>query len=75
MKLLLVMLHLLIAVALISLIVIQGRKSSRFSGIFGGGTLADLSGGQRKKLPFLTKVTAILGAIFMFTSFLMVLYK
>jgi len=75
MKLILVAIHLLIAVALVSIIVVQGRKSSRFSGIFGGGTLADLSGGQRKKLPFLTKVTAILGAIFMLSSFLMVFYR
>ncbi|MCS7233172.1 MAG: preprotein translocase subunit SecG [Synergistetes bacterium] len=75
MKLLIIVAHLLIAVVLISVIMFQGRKSSRFSGIFGGGTLADMSGGQRKKLPFLTKLTAILGIIFMVTSFLMVFYR
>lgn len=75
MKLLIVVAHLLIAVALIFVIMLQGRKSSRFSGIFGGGTLADMSGGQRKKLPFLTKLTALLGVIFMLTAFLMVFYR
>lgn len=75
MRLLIVIVHLLIAIALILVIMLQGRKSSRFSGIFGGGTLADMSGGQRKRLPFLTKLTAILGFIFMFTAFLMVFYK
>ncbi len=75
MKVVIVLAHILVAIALTALVMVQGRKGSRFSGIFGGGTLADLSGGQRKKLPFLTKLTALLGAIFMVTSFLIAFYR
>lgn len=75
MRSLLLIVHILVSVALVYAVMVQGRKSSRFSGIFGGGTLADMSGGYRKKLPFLTKLTATLGAIFMVTSFLMAFYK
>ncbi len=70
-----VIVHIFLAVALIFAVMVQGRKSSHFSGIFGGGTIADMSGGQRKKLPLLTKVTAALGAAFMFTAFLMAFYR
>ncbi len=68
MKVLLVLLHAVLSVVLIGAVLAQHRRSSGFSGIFGGGTLADLSGGQWRKLPFMTKATVVLLVLFMVSS-------
>lgn len=55
---------------MIAVILIQQRKQGGFSGVFGGGTQADA--GQWQRFTPLTKITIVLSAIFMITSFLLV---
>ncbi len=71
MKTLLYVVHLALCVVLIAIVMVQHRKAGGFGGIFGGGTMADMGGGQWKKLPFLTKITVIIVALFMISSVLL----
>lgn len=65
--------HLLLCVALIGVIMLQHRKSGGFQGIFGGGTQADMGGGQWQRLSALSKVTVGLLGLFMAMSLVLVL--
>ncbi|MCD6420480.1 MAG: preprotein translocase subunit SecG [Synergistetes bacterium] len=65
--------HVIVSAIIIVLVLMQSRKAAQFHGIFGGGTLADYSGGRKRKMPLLTKLTAVFGGIFFLTSILWVL--
>ncbi len=62
--------HLIIAVLMVFVVLFQQRRQGGFTGIFGGGTQAD--SGQWQRFSGLTKITIVLAAVFMLTSFLLV---
>ncbi|HBY56834.1 MAG TPA: preprotein translocase subunit SecG [Candidatus Atribacteria bacterium] len=66
--------QIIISIALILTVILQQRKSSRASGIFGGGTTADY-GGKKGREAFLIKLTAIVAILFMLSSLLLSLIK
>ena len=70
MRVLLSLVHIIAAVLMITVILLQQRKQGGFSGVFGGGTQAD--SGQWQRFTGLTKVTIVLAVIFMITSFFLV---
>jgi preprotein translocase subunit SecG len=57
---------------LITVVLLQHRKQGGFSGIFGGGTQADM-GGQWQRFTALTKITIVLAILFMFISVVLVI--
>jgi preprotein translocase subunit SecG len=67
------LIHIALCVALIGVIMLQHRKSGGFQGIFGGGTQADMAGGQWQRLTAMTKVTVGLMGLFMAMSLVLVL--
>ncbi|HPI98266.1 MAG TPA: preprotein translocase subunit SecG [Synergistales bacterium] len=73
MKLVLGVVHIILSIALISVVMLQHRKQGGFSGIFGGGTQADMGGSQWQRFTALTKITVVLAAIFMLTSLVLVM--
>jgi len=70
----LMVIQIVISIALILVVILQARKSSRASGIFGGGTTADY-GGKKGKEAFLMKLTTVIAVLFMFSSLLLSLIK
>ena len=70
MRVLLSIIHILVAIAMIGIVLLQQRKQGGFAGVFGGGTQAD--SGQWQRFTPLTKITIVLAAVFMVTSFLLV---
>jgi len=68
----LMVIQIVISIALILVVILQVRKSSRASGIFGGGTTADY-GGNREA--FLMKLTTVVAVLFMLSSLLLSLIK
>ncbi|MBR2209335.1 MAG: preprotein translocase subunit SecG [Synergistaceae bacterium] len=71
MKVILSCVHIIVSVVLILAVLVQQRKQGGFSGVFGGGTQAD-NNGQWQRFTPLTKLTIILAAVFMVTSFFIV---
>lgn len=74
MKTFLSIVQILLCIALMGVVLAQQRKSGGFSGVFGGGTQADLTGGsgQWQRLSFLNKLTVALLALFMILSLILV---
>lgn len=70
MRILLSIVHIIVAILMSAIVLLQQRKQGGFSGIFGGGTQADA--GQWQRFSELTKITIILAVIFMLTSFFLV---
>ena len=70
----LMVVQIIISIALILVVILQARKSSRASGIFGGGTTADY-GGKKGKEAFLMKLTTAIAVLFMLSSLLLSLIK
>ena len=70
----LMVVQIIISIALILVVILQARKSSRASGIFGGGTTADY-GGKKGKEAFLMKLTTVTAVLFMISSLLLSLIK
>ena len=70
MKVILSCVHIIVSVVLVLAVMVQQRKQGGFSGVFGGGTQAD--NGQWQRFTPLTKLTIILAAVFMVTSFFIV---
>ncbi|MDO9555874.1 MAG: preprotein translocase subunit SecG [Atribacterota bacterium] len=70
----LMVIQIVISIALILVVILQARKSSRASGIFGGGTTADY-GGKKGKEAFLMKLTTAIAVLFMLSSLLLSLIK
>ena len=72
----LMIIQITISIALILAVILQRRKSSRASGIFGGGTTADYGGKKGKgKEAFLMKITTVIAVLFMLSSLLLSLIK
>lgn len=65
--------HMVLSIALIGIVLLQQRKEGGFSGIFGGGTQADMGGSQWQRLSGLTKITVVLTSLFMLTSIVLVM--
>ena len=74
MPIVLMIIQITISIALILTVILQHRKSSKASGIFGGGTTADY-GGKKGKEAFLMKLTTIIAVLFMLSSLLLSLIK
>lgn len=73
MKTFLTVIHIVIAISVMVVILLQQRKQGGFTGVFGGGTQADMSGGQWQRFTALTKVTIVLSILFLVTSLILVL--
>ncbi len=73
MKMFLGIVHILLCIALSAIVLLQQRKEGGFSGVFGGGTQADMGASQWQRFTGLTKLTVILTTIFMVTSVVLVL--
>lgn len=73
MKIVFGLVHLVLCIALVGVIMLQHRKSGGFQGLFGGGTQADMGGGQWQRLSAMTKVTVGLMGLFMAMSLILVL--
>ena len=65
--------HLLIAVALIGVILIQSGKGADIGAAFGGGSSQTLFGG-RGPTTFLHKLTTAIAVLFMVTSLVLTIY-
>jgi preprotein translocase subunit SecG len=65
--------HIILAVSLMTVILLQQRKQGGFSGVFGGGTQADATGGQWQRFTILSKVTVLLAALFLISSLMLVI--
>ena len=70
----LMVVQIVISIALILVVILQARKSSRASGIFGGGTTADY-GGKKGKEAFLMKLTTVIAVLFMLSSLMLSLIR
>jgi len=70
----LMIIQIVISIALILTVVLQVRKTSKASGIFGGGTTADYSG-KKGKEAFLVKLTTGVAILFMVSSLLLSFIK
>jgi preprotein translocase subunit SecG len=70
----LMVIQIVISIALILVVILQARKSSRASGIFGGGTTADY-GGKKGKEAFLMKLTTVIAVLFMLSSLMLSLIR
>ena len=66
MRTLLSLVHIVVAVVLMLIVLMQHRKEGGFAGVFGGGTQAEA--GQWQRFTGLTKLTVVLAALFMLTS-------
>ncbi len=66
MKTFLSLVHIVLAIMLTVIVLVQHRKQGGFSGVFGGGTQAD--SGQWQRFSGLSKLTVVLAALFMVTS-------
>ena len=64
--------QIIVSMVLITVVLLQHRKQGGFSGIFGSGTQADMSG-QWQRFTALTKITIVLAILFMFLSVVIVL--
>ena len=69
----LMVIHIILAISVMAVILLQQRKQGGFAGVFGGGTQADTAGGQWQRFTVLSKVTIILAALFLATSLLLVI--
>lgn len=70
-------LHILLSLLLVVIVLIQQRTKGGMAGVFGGGggTGAEQVFGSSGVAPFMTRITAILGAVFLLTSLLLVLFS
>ncbi|MCI0372570.1 MAG: preprotein translocase subunit SecG [candidate division NC10 bacterium] len=74
MYVLLLTLHLLVAVALIGVVLLQSGKGADIGAAFGGGSSQTVFGG-RGAATLLHKVTTVAAILFMLTSLSLALYK
>lgn len=71
-------LHILLSLLLVVVVLVQQRTKGGMAGVFGGGG----GGGGAEQIfgssgiaPFMTRITAILGGVFLLTSLLLVLFS
>jgi len=70
----LIVIQIIVSIALILVVILQARKSSSASGVFGGGTTADY-GGKKGREAFLMKLTTAIAVLFMLSSLVIGLIK
>ncbi len=70
-------LHIALSLLLAVIVLIQQRTKGGMAGVFGGGggSGAEQVFGSSGVAPFMTRITAIMGAVFMLTSLLLVLFS
>jgi preprotein translocase subunit SecG len=72
-------LHILLSLLLVVIVLVQQRTKGGMAGVFGGGGGggggAEQIFGSSGVAPFMTRITAILGAVFLLTSLLLVLFS
>lgn len=72
-------LHILLSLLLVVVVLIQQRTKGGMAGVFGGGGGggggAEQIFGSSGVAPFMTRITAILGGVFLLTSLLLVLFS
>lgn len=68
-------LHVLTCVALISVVMLQHRKSGGFTGAFGGGGTPMENSGTWQRMSALTKLTSCLMIAFMLLAIIQVMIK
>jgi preprotein translocase subunit SecG len=72
----LIVIQIIVSIALILVVILQVRKSSSASGVFGGGTTADYGGKKGKsREAFLMKLTTVIAVLFILSSLLIGLIK
>jgi preprotein translocase subunit SecG len=64
--------QILLSFGIMAAILFQHRKSGGFSGVFGGGTQADMGGGSWQRMSSLNKLTVVLLVCFMLLSLILV---
>lgn len=70
---LLALVHIVVAMALMMVVLVQHRKEGGFGGVFGGGTQTDM--GQWQRFSGLTKITVVMATLFMLTSLALALVR
>ena len=72
-------LHILLSLLLVVVVLVQQRTKGGMAGVFGGGGGggggAEQIFGSSGIAPFMTRITAILGGVFLLTSLLLVLFS
>ncbi|MBA7676538.1 hypothetical protein ES703_84780 [subsurface metagenome] len=72
-------LHILLSLLLVVIVLVQQRSKGGMAGVFGGGGGggggAEQIFGSSGVAPFMTRITTILGAVFLMTSLLLVLFS
>ncbi len=74
-------LHILLSLLLVVIVLVQQRSKGGMAGVFGGGGGGGGGGGAEQIFgssgvaPFMTRITTILGAVFLLTSVLLVLFS
>lgn len=71
-------LHILLSLLLVVIVLVQQRTKGGMAGVFGGGGGgggAEQIFGSSGVAPFMTRITTILGAVFLLTSVLLVLFS
>ncbi|MEA3312716.1 MAG: preprotein translocase subunit SecG [candidate division WOR-3 bacterium] len=70
-------LHILLSLLLVVVVLVQQRTKGGMAGVFGGGGGggAEQIFGSSGVAPFMTRITAILGGVFLLTSLLLVLFS
>ncbi|NLL36114.1 MAG: preprotein translocase subunit SecG [Fretibacterium sp.] len=73
MKIFLGILHILLAIVLTIVVLLQQRREGGFSGVFGGGAQANAK--QWQRFSGLTKLTIVLASLFMISSLFLALIR
>ena len=73
MKTFLSIVQIILSIALIGLVILQPRKQSRGSSLFGGTTQADFSANQWARFSGMLKITVVVCAVFMINSLALIL--
>ncbi|MCK4231699.1 preprotein translocase subunit SecG, partial [candidate division WOR-3 bacterium] len=70
-------LHILLSLLLVVVVLVQQRTKGGMAGVFGGGGGggAEQIFGSSGVAPFMTRITTILGGVFLLTSLLLVLFS
>ncbi|TET21906.1 MAG: preprotein translocase subunit SecG [Candidatus Stahlbacteria bacterium] len=72
-------LHILLSLLLVVIVLVQQRSKGGMAGVFGGGGGggggAEQIFGSSGVAPFMTRITTILGAVYLMTSLLLVLFS
>lgn len=74
-KIALSLLQIIVCLVLLSLVMLQHRKSGGFSGMFGGGATLPDGSGSWQRMTGLNKATVVVTAVFMLLSLVLVMIR